>query len=331
MSIKSYKSKIIKTVACVIAAAISLGATTYSGNKSMKIVPPDSDVIKNVDTELVMSLAFADSDAIGTSLNNINLVTTCTTTTVTTTATTETTTVETTDIVTSTPPVVMTVDEASTEEDVEVSVEDETTDFPREYVVYKPSTHYVHRNTCHWFNDECVEIESAEGLKSRKCTECNPDIEIMDEYVEEVPVCASPIDEPVTEEPTFTDTEIKVTDYEYIILCNLVAGEYGSDWVSVYDKGAVVATVIHRLWEGTRWTSGMEPSIYNVIAAPGQYDGKYLSGSYSQYVTASCKEAVTYALNNISAYDYYANPDGTAVYMVNSFSGDGRNNWFRHS
>ena len=64
MSIKSYKSKIIKTVACVIAAAISLGATTYSGNKSMKIVPPDSDVIKNVDTESVMSLAFADSDAI---------------------------------------------------------------------------------------------------------------------------------------------------------------------------------------------------------------------------------------------------------------------------
>ena len=59
--------------------------------------------------------------------------------------------------------------------------------------------------------------------------------------------------------------------------------------------------------------------------------GKYLSGSYSQYVTASCKEAVTYALNNISAYDYYVNPDGTSIYMINSFSGDGRNNWFRHS
>jgi hypothetical protein len=115
------------------------------------------------------------------------------------------------------------------------------------------------------------------------------------------------------------------------MLCNLVAGEYGSDWVSTYDKGAVVATVIHRMWEGTRWTYGAPASIYNVIAAPYQYDGKYLSGTYSSKVTQSCKDAVTYALNNISDYDYYCNPDGTSVYMINSFRGDGTYNWFRCS
>ena len=46
-----------------------------------------------------------------------------------------------------------------------------------EYIVYKPSTHYVHRSTCHWFNSECVPITSTEGLEARICTECNPDID----------------------------------------------------------------------------------------------------------------------------------------------------------
>ena len=138
----------------------------------------------------------------------------------------------------------------------------------------------------------------------------------------------TPYEEPA---PTMTSTAIQVTDYEYVILCNLVAGEYGSDWVSTYDKGAVAATVIHRMWEGTRWTNGAPATIYNVIAAPYQYDGKYLSGSYSSRVTQSCKDAVTYALNNIGAYDYYTNPDGTSVYMINSFCGDGTYNWFRCS
>ena len=62
-----------------------------------------------------------------------------------------------------------------------------------------------------------------------------------------------------------------------------------------------------------------------------QYDGKYLSGSYSSRVTQSCKDAVTYALNNIHEYDYYCNPDGSSIYMINSFCGDGRYNWFRCS
>lgn len=54
---------------------------------------------------------------------------------------------------------------------------------PREYVVYKPSTHYVHRNTCHWADSTCYEITDTNGIEARKCTECNPDIEIVTEYV----------------------------------------------------------------------------------------------------------------------------------------------------
>jgi hypothetical protein len=336
MSFKSFiKSKTFKKgVACTLAAALSVSATTYSGSvrnrKTAVSAKPTyvsaGDVIDLSGMLVPLSLTGMTTS---TSTTTTTFTTATTTTTETSTTTTTTTSLSTTDVVTSltTSEVTQPVTEAQTEEIIETPVDaeeatepeqiQETTEAPREYVVYKASTHYIHKNTCHWCNDECVEIDSTEGLEVRKCTECNPDMEIITPY--EAP------------KPATTDTAIAVTDYEYIMLCNLVAGEYGADWVSTYDKGAVVATVIHRLWEGTRWTGGAPASIYNVIAAPYQYDGKYLSGSYSSRVTQSCKDAVTYALNNIHEYDYYCNPDGTSIYMINSFYGDGHYNWFRCS
>lgn len=328
MSIKSYlKSKSFKkAVACTIAAALSVGATTYSGHVKYRRM-----TVTNAPTYVRAAGPSMFEELVPLSFTGTTSTSTTSTATFTTTATTtETVTIlSTTDVVTSTTTseVTQPVTEAPTEEVIETPVEtcesdaiveaEPTTEAPREYVVYKPSTHYIHKNTCHWCNSECYEISSTEGIEARKCSECNPDMEII-----------TPYEEPA---PTMTSTAIQVTDYEYVILCNLVAGEYGSDWVSTYDKGAVAATVIHRMWEGTRWTNGAAASIYNVIAAPYQYDGKYLSGSYSSRVTQSCKDAVTYALNNIHDYDYYCNPDGTSIYMINSFCGDGHYNWFRCS
>ena len=339
MSIKSLiKSKTFKkAIAIAVAAACSVGATTYSGHiKYRKMSVSPAQYVKAeamISDSVLVPLSFIESTttSVTSMISTASTSTFTTTTTTTETASSITTNLSTTDVVTSTTTseVTQPVTEAPTEEVIETPVEtsepstieeesvETTTEAPREYVVYKPSTHYIHKNTCHWCNSECVEISSTEGIEARKCTECNPDMEIV-----------TPYEEPA---PTMTSTAIQVTDYEYVILCNLVAGEYGSDWVSTYDKGAVVATVIHRLWEGTRWTGGQPASIYNVIAAPYQYDGKYLSGSYAWNVTQSCKDAVTYALNNISAYDYYTNPDGTSVYMINSFYGDGTHNWFRCS
>lgn len=54
-----------------------------------------------------------------------------------------------------------------------------------EYIVYKPSTHYVHRSTCHWVDSTCYEITDTEGLEARICTECNPDIQIVTPYIPE--------------------------------------------------------------------------------------------------------------------------------------------------
>ena len=334
MSIKSLiKSKSFKkAVACTIVAALSVGATTYSGHvKYRKMIVTNAPTYVSAVSPVLEELVPSSSTGTTTSTSTSTTSTTTFTTTATTTETS--TTLSTTDVVTSTTTseVTQPVTEAPTEEVIETPVEtsepdtieeemvETTTEAPREYVVYKPSTHYIHASTCRWCNSECYEISSTEGIEARKCSDCNPDMEIITPYEEPAP------------EMTMTSTAIQVTDYEYVMLCNLVAGEYGSDWVSTYDKGAIAATVIHRMWEGTRWTNGAPASVYNVIAAPYQYDGKYLSGSYSSRVNQSCKDAVTYALNNIDAYEYYTNPDGTSVYMINSFCGDGTYNWFRCS
>ena len=56
------------------------------------------------------------------------------------------------------------------------------------YIVYKPSTKYVHANTCRWNTGDAVTITDTNGIEARKCTECNPDIEIVNEYIEPEPI-----------------------------------------------------------------------------------------------------------------------------------------------
>lgn len=56
-----------------------------------------------------------------------------------------------------------------------------------EYVIYKPVTHYIHKNTCRWATGDIKRIENTENIQARKCTECNPDMNIVTEYIEPVP------------------------------------------------------------------------------------------------------------------------------------------------
>ena len=76
-------------------------------------------------------------------------------------------------------------EETNSEENVET--ESEKVEPTKEKVVYKPSTYYIHRANCHWVDDTCYEIENTKGIKCRKCTECNPEMEIEEEYKEEQP------------------------------------------------------------------------------------------------------------------------------------------------
>lgn len=164
-----------------------------------------------------------------------------------------------------------------------------------EYVVYKPSTYYIHRNTCHWNSDDAYKISDTNGIEARKCTECNPDMEIVNEYI-----------------PPVVESKLPITETERILLCNLVGREYGSDWVSVYEKAKVVAVVMNRVND-----PNFPNTIYEVLTQPYQFSGYTPNYSYTYQVTDSVVQAVDY---------YFAHPEEFGSYKY--FYGDGTYNYF---
>lgn len=81
-------------------------------------------------------------------------------------------------------PEITTVAEASPITDTNTSNKSSKGGTTKEKVVYKPSTHYIHKASCYWVDDTCYEIKNTKGIECRKCTECNPDIKIVKKYKE---------------------------------------------------------------------------------------------------------------------------------------------------
>lgn len=192
-------------------------------------------------------------------------------------------------------------------EDLNVIVTSTTTTFSA-YSVSTETTTPVVNNSYNYYGDNIMNINYA--TEDDISAECIEDTEC--EWTDD----------------TMQNGDIEVDDYTYISLCNLVAGEYGSDYVSIYEKGAVVACVIHRWWDGNWVDPYMDNTIINVINASGQFDAAYCSSYYATNVTQSVKEAVTYALNNMDQYEYYIDPWGESHYNIKSFVGDGEYNYF---
>lgn len=192
-----------------------------------------------------------------------------------------------------------------------------TTVEEREYLVFKPGTHYVHRSTCRWFDDSCYEISSTDGIESRLCDECNPDIEIMTPYEESTVSYNDNGSYPIGSDGLPHAALNYVTEEERIYLCNTVAQEYGCDWISQYDKALVVAVVMNRLSDGGWQGYGRENNIYNILTAPYQFDPAYAVPYYRYNVTDSCITAVDYYFENMDSFPHYT-----------SFYGDGSVNYF---
>lgn len=108
------------------------------------------------------------------------------------------------------------------------------------------------------------------------------------------------------------DSTYPITEYERILLCNIVANEAGSDWISIYDKACVVACVINRIND-----SRFPTSIEEVLTQPYQFSGYYASDCYYPTVTDACIQAVDY-------YFEHSNEFGDYLY----FEGNGTNNVF---
>lgn len=171
----------------------------------------------------------------------------------------------------------------------------------REYVVFKPSTHYIHKSTCHWVDSTCYEITDTKEIECRKCSECNPEIEIINNYVEPTPVVAN---------------NTGITDYERQLLAEITCHEYGSNWVSTAEKAKIVAGVMNRVY-----SPAYPNDIYSVLMQDGQFHSSW-DGGHGYW--PGC---ITPNEDSWAAVDYYF-AHQSEFGSWTSWSGDGQWNYF---
>lgn len=107
---------------------------------------------------------------------------------------------------------------------------------------------------------------------------------------------------------------LPITQAEFYMLANLVAHEYGADWVATAEKAKVVAVVMNRVRD-----SRFPNTIRSVILQRNQFC--WVPDSYYwRRTTQGCKNAVIYYFNHQSEFSR----------SINSFWGDGRVNHFYH-
>ncbi len=143
-------------------------------------------------------------------------------------------------------------------------------------------------------------------------------VETPTEAFEPATTYAEPEAEPIVTdiEPVVEESSIGISDSDYILLCNAVAHEAGSNGISVYDKALVVEVIMNRV-NSPRYPN----TIYDVLTQRNQFSGAYGYvdlGTYSSFVTQSVKDAVTYYFNNQESF--------TQGFV--SFHGDGVRNYF---
>lgn len=116
--------------------------------------------------------------------------------------------------------------------------------------------------------------------------------------------------EPIVE--SVVETGLPITEYETILLRNVVANEYGSDWVSISEKAKVVAVVMNRVN-----SSRFPDTIEGVLTQPWQFSGYWACNYEWSTVTQSVRDAVDY---------YFAHPEEFGGWT--GFWGDGTWNHF---
>lgn len=294
-------SKAINTLTIVLLAVVSM---LYVIKGISQVNPVEAAIIESEDTTAITTTITGT-----TSLTTTTVITTTTTSNVSTTAlsssTSETSITE---------AIVETVRSRTT---TQSNVSEDKKEGPKEtdtvviqepeYIVFKESTHYVHRSTCRWYDSNCYEITDTNNIEARICTECNPEIEIVNEYIDPAPVTESvSIEEEIVNSSSITTC---VTEYERTLLAEIVHHEAGSDWITQYNKAKVAAGVMNRVYDAR-----FPNDVYSVLTAPRQFEN---------YWPGCC-------IPNQADYDavdyYFAHQD--EFNSDNSWYGDGYQNHF---
>jgi hypothetical protein len=277
-----------KTIASVMGLFIALLMVSCSGGKDNSV--SDVEEVTTVSTSIVTTV-------------ETSRVTTSSTALTTTPVTSEVTTSVTTEAVVETEaeklPEQQTYDDPEPVKEKYVEPSEEKNPEPvEEYLVYKPSTKYLHKNTCRWNCGDAERIDSVEGIELRICEECNPEAE---GYIPYEPPTAS---------------ECGISDYDYTLLCKVVASEAGG--LNLYERSCIVASVIN---QRDRMGLYIEECLY-ISCVPWGFCpwNDYFCGGSVYY--ADMSDAVDY---------YFAHVDTEFAYWdADSWWGDGsHNNFYR--
>lgn len=128
-----------------------------------------------------------------------------------------------------------------------------------------------------------------------------------------VPQSTAPINVEITTEPVCASTELPITDQEFALIANVISHEAGSSWISEYERTCIVACIMNRV-EDPRFPN----TIDGVVHQPYQmFDVPYYRIDYS---------GIGYEPIDSAIYAYF---NGTYnCGSINSWSGDGKHNYF---
>ena len=144
-----------------------------------------------------------------------------------------------------------------------------------EYLVYKPSSYYIHKNTCRWNKDDAYRVDDVTGLEARLCTECNPVCEGYVEYSEPTPN---------TDNMTYVGYFGRVTYYPQTHYYPGVCGGSGRTLIGYgnYDNGIRGSIASRSLYETYGYDRDGRTTVY--LEFPG-YD--FMNGWY--YLDDYCR------------------------------------------
>lgn len=131
-----------------------------------------------------------------------------------------------------------------------------------------------------------------------------------------VPQSTAPIEEEVIVEPIYTEsgfTELPITKQEFTLIANVVSHEAGSAWISEYERACIVACIMNRIADPR-----FPGTIDSVVHQPYQmFDVPYYRVDYS---------GIGYEPIDNAIYAYFNGAYNCG--SINSWSGDGRHNYF---
>ena len=168
-------------------------------------------------------------------------------------------------------------EEPQPEPEPEPIKEPERVELAEEFLVYKPSTYYIHRNTCRWNKGDAYRVDSVEGLEARLCTECSPECEGFTEYV-------TPVEETPSSDGLTYVGEFQATYYTaWIGACggsgrSLIDCSYGSEV-----KGSIASSTLYNLYGYYR--NGRTTVYIECDSCPALTGYYYLDDSTASWVT----------------------------------------------